>query len=101
MGTGKLWISILVFCRAVWDIERCGIRNIIPLYLKYIFCARNAGASDYFFYDRQKKWEKEACRSVCQCIVSVSRLCGGVEPEKRMYPLALGADITEGKYLLT
>lgn len=27
--------------------------------------------------------------------------CGGVEPEKRMYPLALGADITEGRYQLT
>ena len=37
MGTGKLWISTLVFAGAVWDIERWGIRNSFPLYLKYIF----------------------------------------------------------------
>ena len=33
MGTGKLWISTLVFAGAVWDIERWGIRNSFPLYL--------------------------------------------------------------------
>ena len=27
--------------------------------------------------------------------------CGGVEPEKRMYPLALGADIEDRKFQLT
>ena len=27
--------------------------------------------------------------------------CAGVEPEKRIYPLALGVDVTNGNYVLT
>ena len=34
------------------------------------------------------------------CVVFLSG-CGGVEPEKRMYPLALGADFEDGNFVLT
>ena len=27
--------------------------------------------------------------------------CAGIEPEKRMYPLAMGVDVSEGEYILT
>lgn len=34
------------------------------------------------------------------CMIFLSG-CGGVEPEKRMYPLALGADFEDGNFVLT
>ncbi len=48
----------------------------------------------------KKKWKKKLAVA-CVSALFLLTGCGGVEPEKRMYPLALGADITEGKYLLT
>ena len=48
----------------------------------------------------KKKWKKKLAVA-CVSALFLLAGCGGVEPEKRMYPLALGADITEGKYLLT
>ena len=100
MGTGKLWISTLVFAGAVWDIERWGIRNSFPLYLKYIFVPGMLVLQIIFFMTGKKKWKKKLA-AACVSALFLLAGCGGVEPEKRMYPLALGADITEGKYLLT
>ena len=100
MGTGKLWISTLVFAGAVWDIERWGIRNSFPLYLKYIFVPGMLVLQIMFFMTGKKKWKKKLA-AACVSTLFLLTGCGGVEPEKRMYPLALGADITEGKYLLT
>ena len=59
MGTGKLWISILVFAGAVWDIERWGIRNSFPLYLKYIFVPGMLVLQIMFFMTGKKKWKKK------------------------------------------
>ena len=78
MGTGKLWISILVFAGAVSETGRWGIRNSFPLYLKYIFVPGMLVLQIIFFMAGKKEVEKEVCRSMCQCIVSVNRLwrCG-------------------------
>ena len=100
MGTGKLWISTLVFAGAVWDIERWGIRNSFPLYLKYIFVPGMLVLQIIFFMTGKKKWKKKLA-AACVSALFLLAGCGGVEPEKRMYPLALGADITEGRYQLT
>ena len=88
MGTGKLWISTLVFAGAVWNIERWGIRNSFPLYLKYIFVPGMLVFQIIFFMTGKKKWKKKLA-AACVSALFLLAGCGGVEPEKRMYPLAL------------
>ena len=51
----------------------------------------------------QKKRRKKTASAVAVLMVFILSCtgCAGIEPEKRMYPLAMGVDVSEGEYILT
>ena len=142
LGTGRVWIGLLVFVVMVTEVRGIRIRDYFEMYLGCIFVPGMLIIQIIFFIMGKKRWKKKAELSnlkkrnragwgknsiniarqrkaaeglnlgnyVRRCSVVVIILgislftlsgCGGVEPEKRMYPLALGADIEDRKFQLT
>lgn len=142
LGTGRVWIGLLVFVAMVTEVRGIRIRDYFEMYLGCIFVPGMLIIQIIFFIMGKKRWKKKAELSnlkkrnragwgknsiniarqrkaaeglnlgnyVRRCSVVVIILgislftlsgCGGVEPEKRMYPLALGADIEDRKIQLT
>ena len=142
LGTGRVWIGLLVFVVMVTEVRGIRIRDYFEMYLGCIFVPGMLIIQIFFFIMGKKRWKKKAEPSnlkkrnragwgknsiniarqrkaaeglnlgnyVRRCSVVVIILgislftlsgCGGVEPEKRMYPLALGADIEDRKFQLT
>ena len=98
MGTGRVWISVLVFCGIVVKLGDWNIREYFPLYLQYIFVPAMVVVQIVFFLVGKKKWKKKHIAAfLCLSTIFILAGCGGVEPEKRMYPLALGADFTDSR----
>lgn len=58
-----------------------------------------------WFMGKERRKKRVAATAVCLVLtLSVSFFlsgCGGVEPEKRKYPLAMGVDFSEGNYVVT
>lgn len=142
LGTGRVWIGLLVFVAMVTEVRGIRIRDYFEMYLGCIFVPGMLIIQIIFFIMGKKRWKKKAepgnlkkrnragwgknsiniarqrkaaeglnlgnyvrrC-SVVVIILGISLFtlsgCGGVEPEKRMYPLALGADIEDRKFQLT
>lgn len=142
LGTGRVWIGLLVFVAMVTEVRGIRIRDYFEMYLGCIFVPGMLIIQIIFFIMGKKRWKKKAEPSnlkkrnragwgknsiniarqrkaaeglnlgnyVRRCSVVVIILgislftlsgCGGVEPEMRMYPLALGADIEDRKIQLT
>ena len=112
IGTGRVWISLLVFTVMVLKAGNVGIRDYFELYLEVIFVPGMLLIQVIFFVAGRRKWkkkqgkeEKKHNKVAIASIIIVSTFiftgCGGVEPEKRMYALALGADFQDGKFELT
>ena len=101
LGTGRVWISLLVFVSMVIKIEGVGIRDYFEGYLGYIFVPGMLLIQIIFFIMGKKRWKRKAASVIISCLVFMLTGCGGVEPEKRMYPLALGADIKDNRFELT
>ncbi len=138
LGTGRVWIALLVFVAMVTEVRGIGIRDYFEMYLGYIFVPGMLIIQIIFFIMGKKRWKKKAessdtkkrdgtgtwGKNHARQKISAEKLknhgwrrravviilgmaffaltgCGGVEPEKRMYPLALGADIEDGKFQLT
>lgn len=142
LGTGRVWIGLLVFVAMVTEVRGIRIRDYFEMYLGCIFVPGMLIIQIIFFIMGKKRWKKKAepgnlkkrnragwgknsiniarqrkaaeglnlgnyvrrCSAVVIILgISLFTLsgCGGVEPEKRMYPLALGADIEDRKFQLT
>lgn len=151
LGTGRVWITVLVFLVAVLQVENAGIRDYFRGYLEDIFVPGMLLLQVFVFFVGRGKWKKKGehkvekwpdaaaerkedktgkvmvknggkgCENKSKDCVGVrckrrkifSMIftgvfsmfllsgCGGVEPEKRMYPLAIGADFEDGNFVLT
>lgn len=138
LGTGRVWIALLVFIAMMTEVRGMGIRDYFEMYLGYIFVPGMLIIQIIFFIMGKRRWKKKAetsnlkkrdgtgtwgknhvrqkipaeklknhgwRRRAVAVILGMSFFaltgCGGVEPEKRMYPLALGADLEDGKFQLT
>lgn len=142
IGTGRVWISLLVFTVMVLKAGNVGIRDYFEPYLEVIFVPGMLLIQVIFFVAGRRKWKKKQGKEekngtagwkntqgnkqnnespeedqkseryqkshnkvAIASIIIVSTFiftgCGGVEPEKRMYALALGADFQDGKFELT
>ena len=101
LGRGRVWIPLLVFCVLTAEIKDQRIGDYFILYLQYIFVPGMLIIQLAFSGLGKKKWRKSLIALVCVNGIFWLTGCGGVEPEKRMYPLALGADFSDGKFQLT
>ena len=106
-GTGRFWLPALVFLISLLEEEGKGILDYFGWCLAYIFVPGILICQFYMFIrgkGHRRKQRKRAV-SVVTGILSVSLFMSGcgaaVEPEKRMYPMALGVDASEEGICLT
>ena len=100
LGTGRVWIGLLVFVVMVTEVRGIRIRDYFEMYLGCIFVPGMLIIQIIFFIMGKKRWKRKTAAIFSVLLFTLSG-CGGVEPEKRMYPLALGADIEDRKFQLT
>lgn len=98
LGSGRWWIPAVVFLLGVTESGGTGIRDYYGFWLTRIFFPGMLLLQAYMAFRGRRKWNRKAA---CACAVILSGClflggCGAVEPEKRMYPLALGVN-TDGQ----
>ena len=79
LRSGKYWLPIVIYAFSFVRIQIC------------------------LLFRGQKKRRKKTASAVAVLMVFILSCtgCAGIEPEKRMYPLAMGVDVSEGEYILT
>lgn len=99
LGTGRLWMAAAVYALSILEIGGMGIEDYFLPYLGYIFVPGLLLLQVVLFMLGRGKWKKKTAAvagtvSMVLCFSLILGGCGAVEPEKRMYPLALGVDLT-------
>ena len=100
MGKGQWWLPAAVFAAAVINADGKGIETVFGSYLGYVFVPGLILIQGGMLFNRKKKRQKKL--SCCFCIAFLLFLsgCAAIEPEKRMYPLALGVNTSEEGFSL-
>lgn len=100
LGTGRIWIAAGVYFLSVMKVRGIEIEDFFESYLAYIFVPGLLLIQIFLFWKGRNRWKKHVVT-----VTSAVTLClflGGcaaaVEPENRLYPLALGVDFTENGY---
>ena len=97
LGSGRWWLPAAVFAASAVRAGGQGIRDYYGFYLAYIFvpgllliqlCMAFLGTK------RRKKRTAAASLAILAFLLCLSG-CAAIEPEKRMYPLALGVNVSE------
>lgn len=94
MGSGRFWIPATVFAAAVLRMENKGIQDVFGTYLGYVFVPGLILIQSCMLLCGNRKRQKRAAAAGCMILLSGLLLggCAAIEPEKRMYPLALGVN---------
>lgn len=107
LGSGKGWICVAVYLLALFPVGDVGIQKYFRIYLGYIFVPGMLIFQAFFFFLGWKKRKKNGkAMGLVLVLLGAGMMgslsgCGGVEPEKRLYPLAMGADMEGEKFLIT
>lgn len=103
LGTGRYWMAGAAYAVSLARVNGFGIQQIFEAYLEYIFLPGLLLLQIFLMARNRGKWKKKgAAVGLILCISLFAGGCGGVEPEKRIYPLALGVDLDEkGNYVFT
>lgn len=99
LGTGRYWMAAVVYGLSVWEFHGVGIEDYYGSYLAYVFLPGLLLLQVLLMLRGKERRRKKAAAALSLMLFLSG--CAGVEPEKRMYPLALGADFTEGGFVLT
>ena len=94
LGSGRWWVPAAAFLASVSEYRATGIREFYGRYLLYFFLPGVLLLQAYMVFRGRRKWRKKAA-AACAVVLAFGLFlggCGAVEPEKRMYPLVLGAD---------
>lgn len=92
MGNGKLWLPAIIFGLSFIKFQETGIREIFGFYLSRIFVPGLLLIQMFMALKGNRKRQKKAALSACLCFMLFFSGCAAIEPEKRMYPLALGVN---------
>lgn len=105
LGTGRYWLAVVVYILSIWEFDGLGIEDYYGVFLGYIFVPGLLLIQIFLMISGRGKWKKKTAVvtavSAVLCMSMVLSGCAGVEPEKRMYPLALGVDTDGDGYALT
>lgn len=104
LGTGRFWMPAMIFLISLLEEEGKGILDYFGWYLGYIFVPGILICHIYLFFRGKRKHKKKISATVAGVLICSVFLggCGAaVEPEKRAYPMALGADASSEGFLLT
>lgn len=100
MGKGQWWLSAAVFAAAVINADGKGIETVFGSYLGYVFVPGLILIQGGMLFNRKKKRQKKLTGCFCIAFLLFLSGCAAIEPEKRMYPLALGVNTSEEGFSL-
>lgn len=103
LGKGRIWMPAIIWIFSQISIDGLEIRQYFVWYLSYIFVPGLLICQVYVYFKGKGRYRK---KTVALALFMVCSLffggCGSaVEPEKRMYPLALGVDASAEGILVT
>lgn len=100
MGKGRWWLPAAVFAAAVINTDGKGIEAVFGSYLGYVFVPGLILIQGGMLLNRKKKRQKKVIGCLCVAFLLFLSGCAAIEPEKRMYPLALGVNNSEEGFSL-
>lgn len=103
LTSGKYWVPAVVYIISSVQINGKTAADLYKLYLEYFFAPGLIFIQLCLLLRGQQKRKKKAASvmSILLVLILACAGCAGMEPEKRMYPLAMGMDIVEGEYVIT
>lgn len=101
LGTGRYWMAVVVYVLSVLEFDGKGIEDYYGTYLGYIFLPGLLLLQVMLMFRGKGRRKKKTAAAAALSVMLFLSGCAGVEPEKRMYPLALGADTSEGRFVIT
>ena len=100
MGSGKLWLPAVIFGLSLIKFQETGIREIFGFYLSRIFVPGLLLIQVFMALRGNRRRQKKVALAAGLCFVVFFSGCAAIEPEKRMYPLALGVNSEESEFSL-
>ena len=100
MGSGKLWLPAVIFGLSLIKFQGTGIRQIFDFYLSRIFVPGLLLIQVFMALRGKRRRQKKVALAAGLCFVVFFSGCAAIEPEKRMYPLALGVNSEESEFSL-
>lgn len=99
----KYWIPVVVYIISFVQVNGKTLADLYKMYLGYVFVPGLIFIQLCLLLRGQQKRKKKAASvmSILFVLMFVCTGCTGIEPEKRMYPLAMGIDIADGEYVIT
>lgn len=102
LGTGRFWMAAAVYAVSVLEFQGRGIDEYYGIYLGYIFVPGLLLLQiALMMLGKGRRRKKSTAAAAVLSLMMLLSGCAGVEPEKRMYPLALGADASAEGFVLT
>lgn len=104
LGSGKYWLMALMYFLAVFQWDGRGIADYYGDYLAYFFVPVLLLFQIIFMLmgkEKKKKRMSAVTMGSLLVLMFVFSGCGGVEPEKRIFPLAMGVDFSEERFTVT
>ena len=103
IGTGKFWLPVAVYVVSIFEVDGMTAADLFEKYLARIFVPGLLVILLYLFLrGRQKQIKKAAAAGCIFLILAMTCVgCAGIEPEKRMYPLALGIDVSGDDFVIS
>ena len=100
-GTGRYWIPAAGWLLSLYERNGMGIREYYGGYLGYIFVPFLLVIQLFLSTEnRGRRKKKVTVAGLVLVITLMGSGCAAVEPEKRAYPLALGAGVSENGFVL-
>jgi hypothetical protein len=97
LGTGRFWMAAAAYLLSVLEFNGAGIEAYFGRYLAWIFVPGTVLIQLLMMLKNSRKRKRKAVTAgvVSTLLFLTGSLggCAGIEPEKRMFPLALGADM--------
>lgn len=101
LGTGRYWIPAAGWILSIYNWDGYGIRDFYGSYLGYVFVPGLLVIQLFLSMGNRGHRRKKATAAALLLVVCLAGTgCAAVEPEKRLYPLALGAGALENGFVL-
>lgn len=96
LGTGRYWMAVVIYIFALTDISE--------IYLQYLECVFVPGVLLIqlgMLAGKGKKFRRKQAAAGILFLCLLFSGCAAIEPEKRMYPLAMGIQESNGEFRLS
>ena len=96
LGTGRYWMAVVIYIFALTDIS-----EIYLQYLEYVFVPGVLLSQLGMLAGKGKKFRRKQAAAGILFLCLLFSGCAAIEPEKRMYPLAMGIQESNGEFRLS